>query len=86
MPRSRLSVIGLAGALALAACSSASDSSGAVTADEAQQLNDAAAMLDANSVDLNAVATDDTEIPPNSTEPESSSKPESSSRQSDQPQ
>ncbi len=80
MPRSRLSVIGLAGALALAACSSASDSSGAVTADEAQQLNDAAAMLDANSVDLNAVATDDPEIPPNSTEPETSS------RQSDQPQ
>ena len=84
--RSHLSVIGLAGALALAACSSASESSGAVTADEAQQLNDAAAMLDANSVDLNAVAADDPEIPQNSSKPQSSSKPESSSRQSDQHQ
>ncbi|MEG3085237.1 hypothetical protein U1707_16425 [Sphingomonas sp. PB2P12] len=41
---------------ALAACSPASEP-GAVTADEAHQLNEAAAMLDANSVDLNAVAT-----------------------------
>ena len=39
----------------LAACSPASEP-GAVTADEAHQLNEAAAMLDANSVDLNAVA------------------------------
>ena len=50
----------------LAACSPASEP-GAVTADEAHQLNEAAAMLDANSVDLNAVAAapDDTEIPSN---------------------
>ena len=39
----------------LAACSPASKP-GAITADEAHQLNEAAAMLDANSVDLNAVA------------------------------
>ncbi|MEG8016460.1 hypothetical protein [Sphingomonas sp. LR55] len=60
----------------LAACSPASES-GAVTADEAHQLNEAAAMLDANSVDLNAVAAapGDTELPSN---------PELSSNQSDQ--
>ena len=50
---------GAAGALlflaALSACSSANAPPGAVTRDEAQQLNDAAAMLDANSVDLNAM-------------------------------
>ncbi|TCP94519.1 hypothetical protein C8J42_101987 [Sphingomonas sp. PP-CE-1A-559] len=49
----------------LAACSPASEP-GAVTADEAHQLNEAAAMLDANSVDLNAVAApEDTEAPSN---------------------
>ncbi|RKE53131.1 hypothetical protein C8J41_101121 [Sphingomonas sp. PP-CC-3G-468] len=54
----------------LAACSPASEP-GAVTADEAHQLNEAAAMLDANSVDLNAVAAapedaaPDTELPSN---------------------
>ena len=41
----------------LAACSSHAPT-GAVTADEASQLNDAAAMLDANSVDANAVDPD----------------------------
>ncbi len=48
--------------LLLAACSSQPDAPGAVTADEARQLNDAAAMLDANSVDANALAeaSDDT--------------------------
>ena len=57
-------------ACALAACSPASEP-GAVTADEAHQLNEAAAMLDANSVDLNAVAAapddavTDTETPSN---------------------
>jgi len=50
--------------LALMACSGSSDDSpGAVTADEAQQLNDAAAMLDANSVDATAVAGNETETP-----------------------
>ncbi|PTQ63342.1 hypothetical protein C8J45_106132 [Sphingomonas sp. PP-CE-3G-477] len=51
---------------ALAACSPASEP-GAVSADEAHQLNEAAAMLDANSVDLNAVAAapEDTELPSN---------------------
>jgi hypothetical protein len=43
---------------ALAACSPSPDQPGAVTADEAHQLNEAAAMLDVNSVDLNAVASD----------------------------
>ena len=50
----------------LPACSPASEP-GAVTVDEARQLNEAAAMLDANSVDLNALAAgpDDTETPSN---------------------
>ena len=47
--------------LALAACSAHPDDPGAVSADEAQQLNDAAAMLDANSVDANAVLIPDNE-------------------------
>jgi len=51
---------------ALAACSPATEP-GAVTAHEAHQLNEAAAMLDANSVDLNAVvaAPGDTKISSN---------------------
>jgi len=45
--------------LALPACSGGSDSNpGATSADEDRQLNDAAAMLDANSIDLNQVVTD----------------------------
>jgi hypothetical protein len=48
-----------AAALLLAACSGGGEQPGDVTADEARQLDDAAAMLDANSVDLNAVTTDD---------------------------
>ncbi len=51
----------LAAAGLLAACSSHGDQPGAVTADEARQLNDAAAMLDANSVDANAVTADTNE-------------------------
>ncbi len=48
--------------LLLAACSgSGRDDPGAVTADEAAQLNDAAAMLDANSIDLNAATANDTD-------------------------
>ncbi len=57
--------------LVLAACSSPNEQPGAVTADEAHQLNEAAAMLDANSVDLNAVAPDATEadtLPANESE------------------
>ena len=42
----------------LAACSGGSDDPRAVTPDEAAQLNDAAAMLDANSIDLDAVSDD----------------------------
>lgn len=42
-----------------AACSGGDAPPGGVTADEARQLNEAAEMLDANSVDLNAVATND---------------------------
>ena len=44
--------------LLLAACGSQGDAPGSVTQDEADQLNDAAAMLDANSVDANAVTID----------------------------
>lgn len=39
----------------VAACSGQPDAPGSVTADEERQLNEAAAMLDANSVDLNAM-------------------------------
>lgn len=42
-------------ALALVACSSHGDDRGAVTSDDQRQLNEAAAMLDANSVDANAL-------------------------------
>lgn len=46
--------------LLLSGCSSRGDDQpGTVTADESRQLNDAAAMLDANSIDANAVATND---------------------------
>jgi hypothetical protein len=54
----------VAAALALAACSRHHDDQpGAVSADEAAQLNDAAAMLDANSVDLNAATANDQDQP-----------------------
>lgn len=46
----------------LAACSPSRDQPGAVTADEAHQLNEAAAMLDANSVDVNAVASNESDL------------------------
>lgn len=46
----RAFLLGLAAGCALAACSSKPDQPGAVTADEARQLNEAAAMLDANSM------------------------------------
>lgn len=49
--------------LLLAACSGSDDQPGGLTADEAKQLDEAAAMLDANAVDLNAL--DD-----NATDPE----------------
>jgi hypothetical protein len=39
----------------LAACSREAEPPGGVTPDEAQQLNEAAAMLDANSVDAKAL-------------------------------
>jgi hypothetical protein len=44
--------------LLVAACTSQPDQPGAVTADEDRQLNEAAAMLDANSVDRNALGDD----------------------------
>jgi len=48
----------------LAACSGGgSDEPGAVSPDEAAQLNDAAAMLDANSIDLDAVTANETDQP-----------------------
>ena len=42
----------------LAGCGSPSPDAGGVSASEAQQLNDAAAMLDANSVSANAIDSD----------------------------
>jgi acetyl-CoA acetyltransferase len=51
-------------AVSLAACSPAREDPGAVTADEAAQLNDAAAMLDADSIDLNAVTANRTDANP----------------------
>ncbi len=50
--------------LFLAACSAQPDSPGATTADEARQLNDAAAMLDANSVDADAIDPNQNESAP----------------------
>ena len=47
--------------LFLVACHSAESTPGAANPAEAQQLNDAAAMLDANSVDINAVAPNSTD-------------------------
>ena len=47
--------------LLLAACSAQPDAPGAVTADEARQLNDAAMMLDANSVDADAVTLNESD-------------------------
>lgn len=52
-----------AAALLLLAACSGDDQPGGLTADEAKQLDEAAAMLDANAVDLNAL--DD-----NATDPE----------------
>ncbi|AXJ94627.1 MULTISPECIES: hypothetical protein [unclassified Sphingomonas] len=52
----------------IAACSRGPDDQpGTVTADEARQLNEAAEMLDANSVDLNAIDPGDT--PDNESDP-----------------
>jgi hypothetical protein len=45
--------------LLLAACSATPDDPGQVSPDEARQLNDAAEMLDANSIDLNEVEPED---------------------------
>lgn len=49
-----LRLLPCAALLALAACGSGSTAPGAATPGEAQALNDAAVMLDANSVDANA--------------------------------
>ncbi|MFD1788174.1 hypothetical protein ACFSC3_11375 [Sphingomonas floccifaciens] len=49
-------VLALPAALTIVGCGSdAANDPGGLTASEAQELNDAAAMLDANAVDLNAV-------------------------------
>lgn len=57
VPRRRLILV--AAPLLLVSCSGGGEQPGGVTADEARQLNEAAEMLDANSVDLNAVANDE---------------------------
>ena len=49
--------------LLLIACSAPADEPGQVTPDEQAELNDAAAALDANSVDLNAVTANAAEEP-----------------------
>ena len=61
--RTLRAVGGAAALLLLAACHSAPDDPGAVSPDEDRQLNDAAAMLDANSVSVNEV------VPPNESQP-----------------
>lgn len=48
--------VAAAAALLLLGCSAEPDQPGGVTADEARQLNEAAAMLDANSVDADVLA------------------------------
>lgn len=48
----RRAALALTAATLVAACSPAGDDPGALSADEKHQLNDAAAMLDANSVAL----------------------------------
>ncbi len=58
MPKPKGPIV-LAAMLALAACSRTDDQPGTVSADEASQLNDAAAMLDANSVDAALLNTQD---------------------------
>ncbi|MES1973557.1 MAG: hypothetical protein V4472_13955 [Pseudomonadota bacterium] len=50
--------------LAVAACHGSDRTPGAASPAEAQALNDAAAMLDANSVDMNAVTPNSTEEQP----------------------
>lgn len=50
----RRSLRAMAGLLVLTGCGSATSTPGATTSSEAQMLDDAAAMLDANSVDANA--------------------------------
>ena len=47
--------------LFLAGCHGAESTPGATSPAEAEQLNDAAAMLDANSVDINAVTANTTD-------------------------
>lgn len=47
-----------------AACSGGGDNSGGTTADQDRQLNDAAEMLDANSVALEQVSDNDSGIQP----------------------
>ena len=49
--------------LMMGACSPAPDQSTGITADDQRQLNEAAEMLDANSVDLNAVAANESPAP-----------------------
>ena len=62
--RTRLAACALLPAMLLASCGGAADEAGAVSADEAAQLNDAAAMLDANSVALDAVTSNRPETAP----------------------
>lgn len=49
--------------MCLAACSAEPEQPGGVTADEARQLNEAAAMLDAGSMDANALGANASSTP-----------------------
>ena len=62
MPR-YIMLTAVGAALALAGCSGSDDQPGTVTADETRQLNEAAAMLDANSVDAALLNTQGTTAP-----------------------
>lgn len=62
MIRSARAAAALMTLIALAACGRGTDATGA-TPSEARQLNEAAAMLDANSVDANAVDAPEQEQP-----------------------
>ena len=54
----RLAAALLPAMLSLTACSAEPDQPGGVTAEEARQLNEAAAMLDANSMDADTLGND----------------------------
>ena len=59
----RVGGAGLLALLLLVSCAKGDDQPGQITADDQRQLNEAAAMLDANSVDANELPTDNESEP-----------------------